>query len=207
MLYREGLSVVPEFREFLNHIATSIANLAGVEFSGGSCRCFCSGSSGRSRGFHNRCGRSFNRNARSKRTTGFNCGSFGGRCCRGSNFSGRSSLCSRSFGVIEFTTGTVGTTITAITTRTTVLTFVAVTVLALGLSVFTAVFFILTILVVILIVVAVTTSGHVLLRDGTARTWLEVHVGRKLFHNRSVKIVKNLVYLREDNNAQNHCDE
>lgn len=59
----------------------------------------------------------------------------------------------------------------------------------------------------ILIVVAVTALSHFLGTDGAAGIRLQVHVRGELFNNRSMEIVENLVNLRKDNDAQNHCNE
>ena len=198
--------VVSEFRSLLDHVATAIADLGGIKSGFGNFdRRFGSNSRSGNRSRSNGSGRSFNRDTRCERTTGFCSGGFGSS---GSCFGGNGG--SRSFGIVEFTTRAIRTAFTAVTARTTVLTlFVAVTVLTLlGLTVlFTAVFFILTILIAIVLVVAFPTLGHFLGANGATGIRLQVHVRGELFNNRGMEIVENLANLREDNDAQDHCNE
>ena len=59
----------------------------------------------------------------------------------------------------------------------------------------------------IFLVIAFTALSHFLCADRATGSRLQVHVRGELLENRGTKHGKELVNLREDNDAQNHCNE
>ena len=64
-----------------------------------------------------------------------------------------------------------------------------------------------TFLVLAIFLIVATTLSHFLCADRATGSRLQVHVRGELLENRGTKHGKELVNLREDNDAQNHCNE